>query len=80
MHIELRLLSEWRLVAARAWSFRLSILAGALSAVTVIMGVAITCGTSFGYKLAFVAVSIAASVAGFAAAAARVTAQPKTMP
>lgn len=80
MQIELKLLAEWRLVASKAWSFRLSILAGALSSVTVIMGVAITCGASLGYKLAFMAVSVAASVAGFAAAAARVTAQPKSMP
>lgn len=66
----------WR----KAWSFRLAIAAGFLSAITVIMGVMVSCGSSPAFMLAFTVVSIAASVAGFAAAAARVTAQPKTMP
>lgn len=66
----------WR----KAWSFRLAIIAGFLSAITVIMGVMVSCGSSPAFMLVFTVVSIAASVAGFAAAAARVTAQPKTMP
>lgn len=66
----------WR----KAWSFRLAIVAGLLSAVTVIMGVMVSCGSSPAFMLAFTVISIAASVVGFAAAAARVTAQPKTMP
>jgi len=68
---------DWKRIAKKAHSFRLAIVAGLLSAVTVIMGVLVSCGSSAMFMAAFTVVSIAASVAGFAAAAARVTAQPK---
>lgn len=80
MKLDLQLHGEWKVIAAKAWSFRLAILAGVLSAITVIMGVFISCGTSALFMLVFIVTSVAASVAGFATAAARVTAQPKTMP
>ena len=68
---------NWEMIAKKAWSFRLAIIAGLLSAITVIMGVMISCGTSRLFMAAFMLVSVAASVAGFACAAARVTAQPR---
>ena len=68
---------DWKRIAKKAWSFRLAIVAGLLSAITVIMGVLVSCGSSALFMCAFTVVSIAASVTGFAAAAARVTAQPK---
>lgn len=63
----------WR----KAWSFRLAILTGVLSAITVIMGVFVGCDTSALFMGVFILVSVAASVAGFATAAARLVAQPK---
>ena len=68
---------DWHAILRKAWSFRLAIVAGFLSAVTVIMGVMVNCGTSPAFMVAFSVVSVLASVAGFAAAAARVVAQPK---
>ena len=44
---------------------------------TVIMGVFVSCDTSALFMGAFVLVSVAASIAGFATAAARLVAQPK---
>jgi len=76
----IRLHDEWHFIIRKAWSFRLAIVAGLLSAITVIMGVLVSCGSSVLFMAAFTVVSILASVAGFAAAAARITAQPKTMP
>jgi len=76
----IRLHDDFSRIWRKAWSFRLAIAAGLLSAATVIMGVMVNCGASHIFMLAFTVVSILASVAGFAAAAARVTAQPKTMP
>ena len=73
----MNLLDDWRLVVKKAWSFRLAIAAGVLSALTMIMGVFVSCDTSALFMGAFVLVSVAASVAGFATAAARLVAQPK---
>ena len=73
----MNLLEDWHIVVKKAWSFRLAIAAGVLSALTVIMGVFVSCGSSPMFMVGFTLVSVAASVAGFAAAAARVTAQPR---
>lgn len=73
----MNLLEDWKRIVKKAWSFRLAILTGVLSAITVIMGVFVGCGTSALFMGAFILVSVAASVAGFATAAARLVAQPK---
>ena len=73
----MNILEDWKRIVKKAWSFRLAILAGVLSAITVIMGVFVSCDTSALFMGAFVLVSVAASVAGFATAAARLVAQPK---
>ena len=73
----MNLLEDWKRIVKKAWSFRLAILTGMLSAITVIMGVFVGCGTSALFMGAFILVSVAASVAGFATAAARLVAQPK---
>ena len=73
----MNLLEDWKRIVKKTWSFRLAILTGVLSAITVIMGVFVGCGTSALFMGAFILVSVAASVAGFATAAARLVAQPK---
>lgn len=73
----MNLLEDWRRIVKKAWSFRLAILTGVLSAITVIMGVFVSCDTSALFMGVFILVSVAASVAGFATAAARLVAQPK---
>lgn len=66
----------WR----KAWSFRLAAVTGLLTAITAIMGVKITCGSSPMFLFAFMVVSIISSVAAFATGIARLIKQPKSMP
>ena len=73
----MNLVHDWNRIAKKAYSFRLAIIAGLLSAVTTIMAVMVTRESDPLFLGAFIVVSMAASVAGFLAAAARLTAQPK---
>lgn len=67
---------DWQRLLRYAWSVRLAVLAGALSAGTAIMACFLQ-GASVMFFVAFMFVSISASVAAFSAAGARVIAQPK---
>ena len=66
---------DWKDIVKKAWSVRLAAVAGLLSAVTVIMGVMVTCGSSRTFMLAFIIVSIMASIAGFSTGVARLMKQ-----
>lgn len=71
------LVNEWRQVIRKAWSFHLSIAAGVLSSATAIMAVFLSPDSSVLYMAAFAGVSVVASIAGFAAAGARVVYQSR---
>ena len=68
---------NWRAIIQKAWSFRLAITAGVLSAITAIMIVRLTPESSGLYMAALICVSVLSSVAGFSAGGARIVYQKK---
>lgn len=75
--MSLNLVADWKRIVKKAISFKLAIIAGLLSSVVTIMAVFIGRDSSPLFFAVFVLLSVCASVACFATAAARVTAQPK---
>lgn len=71
---------DWKMVLRFAWTVKLAILAGVLSAITVIMGVMISCGSSAIFMFWFIVVSVSATVVTFLIGPARIIEQPKTLP
>jgi len=74
------LVEDWHAIVRKAWSFRLAIASGFLTATAAIMAVMLSCGTGPGFMAAFMVVSVLASITSFSGAISRVIDQPKTLP
>jgi hypothetical protein len=72
-------IEDWKRVLRFAWTVKLAVLAGLLSAITVIMGVMISCGSSRMYMFWFIVVSVSATVVTFLIGPARIIEQPNTL-
>ena len=71
---------DWKQVLRFAWSVKLAVLAGVLSAITVIRGVMLSCGSGPLFMFWFIVVSVSATVVTFLIGPARIIEQPKTLP